>query len=69
MLRPNAVVRIEIGPREHDVLLTIDGQEGLPLAGRDVVEVRRGASSVCLVRSPARTYYDVLRSKLAWGAR
>jgi len=68
VLRPNAVVRIEIGPGEHDVLLTIDGQEGLPLAGGDVVEVRRGASSVCLVRSPARTYYDVLRSKLGWGA-
>ena len=67
--RPSAVVRIDIGPREQDVLLTIDGQEGLPLAAGDVIEVRRGASPVSLVRSPARTYYDVLRSKLGWGAR
>ena len=67
VLRPNAVVRIDIGPREQDVLLTIDGQEGLPLSPGDVVEVRRGASPVSLVRSPARTYYDVLRSKLGWG--
>ena len=69
VLRPNAVVRIDLGPREQDVLLTIDGQEGLPLSPGDVVEVRRGASPVSLVRSPSRTYYDVLRSKLGWGVR
>jgi NAD+ kinase len=69
VLRPAAVVRIVIGPREQDVLLTIDGQEGTPLAPGDMVEVRQGRSPVSLVRSPDRTYYDVLRSKLGWGAR
>jgi NAD+ kinase len=68
VLRPNAGVRIVVGPREEDVILTIDGQETVSLAPGDVVEARRGPS-VCLVRSPDRTYYDVLRSKLAWGAR
>jgi hypothetical protein len=29
--------------------------------------VRRGRASVSLVRSPDRTYYDVLRAKLGWG--
>jgi NAD+ kinase len=69
VLRPSAVVRVAVGPREQDVILTIDGQEGKPLAAGDVVEVRRGPSPVSLVRSPDRTYYDVLRSKLGWGAR
>ena len=69
VLRPNAVVRITIGRREEDALLTIDGQEGTPLAGGDVIEVRQGRSPVSLVRSPDRTYYDVLRSKLGWGVR
>jgi len=69
VLRPNAVVRMVIGPREQDVLLTVDGQEGTPLAADDVVEVRQGRMPVSLVRSPNRTYYDVLRSKLGWGAR
>ena len=69
VLRRNAVVRIAVGPREQDALLTIDGQEMTPLAGGDVVEVRQGRSPVSLVRSPNRTYYDVLRSKLGWGAR
>ena len=58
-----------IGPREQDVLVTIDGQEGTPLEPGDVVEVRQGRSPISLVRSPDRTYYDVLRSKLGWGAR
>jgi NAD+ kinase len=68
VLRPNATVRMTLGPREEDVLLTVDGQEGVPLAAGDVIEVRRGAP-VSLVRSPHRTYYDVLRSKLGWGVR
>src|SRR5438445_7134544 len=58
-----------IGRREADALLTIDGQEGTRLAAGDVIEVRQGRSPVSLVRSPDRTYYDVLRSKLGWGVR
>jgi NAD+ kinase len=69
VLRPEAVVRIVVAERERDAILTIDGQESLALAGRDEVVVRRGRNSVCLVRSPDRTYYDVLRAKLGWGAR
>lgn len=68
VLRPTAVVRITIETGQQDVLLTIDGQEGTPLEGGDVVVVRRGRASVSLVRSPDRTHYDVLRSKLGWGA-
>ncbi|TMA43959.1 MAG: NAD(+) kinase [Deltaproteobacteria bacterium] len=69
VLRPGARVSITIARREHDAMLTIDGQEARRLAGGDVVNVRRGRSPVALVRSPDRTYYDVLRSKLGWGGR
>jgi NAD+ kinase len=69
VLRPEAEVRITVGPREQDALLTIDGQEVVPLAAGDVIEVRQGREPVTLVRSPDRTYYDVLRSKLGWGGR
>ena len=54
---------------QQDVVLTIDGEEGIPLAGGDTVVVRRGPQPVSLVRSPHRTHFDVLRSKLGWGAR
>jgi NAD+ kinase len=69
VLRREAVVRLTIAPAQQDVVLTIDGGEGLPLSGEDTVIVRRGNSPVCLVRSPDRTYYEVLRSKLGWGGR
>jgi len=69
VLRPEAVVRIVVAEKEKDAILTIDGQETMALAGHDVIVVRRGRSAVSLVRSPDRTYYDVLRSKLGWGAR
>jgi NAD+ kinase len=69
VLRPDAIVEITVAAGQQDVVLTLDGQEGLPLAGGDRVIVRRGRSPVSLVRSPNRTYYDVLRSKLGWGTR
>src|SRR3989442_122189 len=69
VLRPGAVVSITIARREHDAMLTVDGQEARRLAGGDVVTVRRGRSPVSLVRSPDRPYYDVLRSKLGCGGR
>ena len=69
VLPPEARVRITIARREQDALLTVDGQESMELVGGDVIEVGRGRSSVSLVRSPDRTYYDVLRSKLGWGVR
>lgn len=69
VLRPEAVVRIVVAERENDAMLTIDGQESMALAGRDVIVVKRGRAAVSLVRSPDRTYYDILRAKLGWGAR
>src|SRR5262249_9198184 len=69
VLRPQAVVRIAIAADQQDAVLTVDGQEGTPLLGGDVLVVRRAAGCVSLVRSPARTHYDVLRSKLGWGGQ
>jgi NAD+ kinase len=68
VLRPDAAVRITIPRGQQDVVLTVDGTEGMPLLGGDAVVVRRGRRPISLVRSPERTHYDVLRSKLGWGA-
>jgi len=68
VLRPDAAVRIVLQRGQQDVVLTVDGTEGMPLEGGDALIVRRGRRPISLVRSPERTYYDVLRSKLGWGA-
>jgi NAD+ kinase len=53
----------------HEVYVTLDGQSGHPLQAGDRIEITRSTHSVRLVRATQRTYFDVLRQKLKWGAR
>jgi NAD+ kinase len=69
VLPDTAVVTVMLRSAHEDVVLTLDGQEGIPLRRDDVIEIRRGKSSVPLVRAANRNYFDVLRSKLRWGER
>ena len=69
VLPDSAVVRIGVRSPDEDVVLTLDGQEGMKLHSGDAVEIRRGKSTVPLVQSETRSYFDVLRSKLRWGER
>lgn len=50
------------------VRLTVDGQEEVELAPGDVVRVRRSPHPLHLVVSPACDRFEILRSKLGWGA-
>jgi NAD+ kinase len=53
----------------EEVYATFDGQWGHPLVPDDVIEIERADRALRLVRAPERTYFDVLRQKLKWGAR
>ncbi len=53
----------------QEVVLTLDGQVGLRLEPGDTVEIVRHDTPVRLVKSPARSYFDVLRQKLKWAER
>jgi len=54
---------------QQDVMLTMDGQVGVPLRERDVVEVQKAAARIRLVRFPQKDFFSVLRTKLKWGER
>ena len=54
---------------EQDVMLTMDGQVGVPLRERDVVEVQKAGARIRLVRFPHKDFFSVLRTKLKWGER
>jgi len=60
-------VEIRIVTSNQEIFLTLDGQEGLPITGDDRVLVRKSASSVKLIRTGEKNYFDVLRAKLKWG--
>jgi NAD+ kinase len=50
-----------------DILLTFDGQFGAPLEAGDTVTIGRAPRVLRLVRTSARTHFDMLREKLKWG--
>lgn len=64
-----AVIRIEVKFQDQHVVLTADGQVGMPLKGGDVVELRQSQNRTLLVQSPSKDYFEVLRTKLRWGER
>jgi NAD+ kinase len=55
--------------RGGQVHLTVDGQVGRPLAQGDLVTVRRAEWPARLLVDPARSRFEVMRTKLRWGAR
>ena len=74
--RPVVVPGSSRGPRRADderrgeeVYVTFDGQSGHPLQADDVIEITRAERPLRLVQASKRTYFDVLRQKLKWGAR
>ena len=64
-----ARVEIDIVAGEEPVYLTLDGQIGFQLQPSDRVVVTKSKNRVAFIRSPQKTYFEVLRSKLRWGER
>ena len=62
-------LEIEIGitTPNQEIFLTLDGQEGLPIAEHDTVCIKKSPNPVTLIRTPNKSYFDVLRTKLKWG--
>lgn len=54
---------------DSEVYLTLDGQVGMALERGDRVRICKSDIKMRLVRPSRRTYFEILRSKLKWGAR
>lgn len=62
--------RIEVTIKsDQEVMLTLDGQVGIPLREHDVVAVAKGPARIKLLRFPKKDFFGVLRTKLKWGER
>jgi NAD+ kinase len=61
-------IEVEVVQAGAEVVLTIDGQAGEPLANGDRLVVQRGDATVPLVRFPGQSFFPTLRRKLHWGA-
>lgn len=52
---------------DDEVFVTFDGQSGFPLRPGDRVSIRRAPRPLRIVKSPQRSYFELLREKLKWG--
>lgn len=64
-----ARIQIDVKFDDDVVFFTADGQVGCKLQPDDMIEVRKSQSRTLLVVSPSKEYFDILRTKLSWGAR
>lgn len=69
VLPDSCEIRVILKSANQDVHMTLDGQEGMPLEGDDIVEVRRAENHIHLIKSSSKTYFELLRTKLRWGER
>ena len=65
----SSTIEVVVKSEQETVFLTVDGQVGLAIHSRDRVVVRASPRPVRLVRSPGKSYFQVLRNKLKWGQR
>jgi NAD+ kinase len=52
-----------------DVLVTFDGQTGLPITDEDSLYIEKAKYPVSMIKMPDRNYFDVLKTKLRWSGR
>jgi NAD+ kinase len=69
ILPERAEIRAQLKSKEEKVILTLDGQVGFPLEYDDEVIIKKSSNVVHLIKSSSRGYFEILRTKLKWGAR
>jgi NAD+ kinase len=63
-------VRVQPQMDDRDeVFVTFDGQAGFEVRAGDEIHICRAAERLRLIRPSTRSYFEVLREKLKWGAR
>ena len=69
VVRDTAVIEIRLILTREQGYLTIDGQQGLPLAEGDIVQCKKSERQVKLLSFRDRSFFQILRAKLKWGER
>lgn len=67
VLSDDQPISIKLVSPVREVFLTLDGQEGIALHGSERILITKAATTIRIVQSPDKNYFDVLRNKLKWG--
>ncbi|MCK4224516.1 MAG: NAD(+)/NADH kinase [candidate division Zixibacteria bacterium] len=65
----NETLKVVVELSSREAVLTIDGQVAFGLKSGSSVLVRKAKHSVNLIKFRDRSFYEILRRKLHWGAR
>ena len=69
VLPGDASVQVRLMSADQDIVLTLDGQEGIELRPEQPVSVERSPNRFTLVHTGPRSHFELLRTKLRWGDR
>ena len=61
-----AKITLKMVQDSTDVLVTFDGQTGLPITDQDSLHIEKANYPVSMIKMPERNYFDVLKTKLRW---
>jgi NAD+ kinase len=67
---PDSVsIEIQLATDYEDVHITLDGQVGLGMKYKDVLEIKRSQEGIKMIKISEKNHYEILRKKLKWGER
>jgi NAD+ kinase len=69
ILPVDSTIEVTLRSEQRDAFITLDGQLGLSFHENDAVRIEKSGYTVPLVKSPFKSYFEVLRTKLKWGER
>lgn len=64
-----SILKIVVLSKGKDVMLTVDGQQGIDLEENDIIKIKKSDYKTKLVTFPEKSFYEVLRKKLKWSGR
>ena len=63
----DCLIELRLRTPDEEVVLTLDGQFGLPITTEDRILIRKSLTTFKIVQPMNRNYFEVLREKLRWG--
>lgn len=63
------ILKIIVLSKGKDVMLTVDGQQGIDLEENDIIKIHESEYKTKLITFPEKNFYGVLRKKLKWSGR
>ena len=62
----SSVIRISLGKKSSDIMLTFDGQAGIEINEDHTIVIKKSPCPVYMITLPDQHYFDVLKAKLRW---